>query len=251
MENLKVWESVKTTDLAYTKESKNGGYKSTSINGHYMVMKATELFGVCGIGWGYEVLEERFNDGEEILRLTNEKTEVIGHCVNHTLKLRLWFKHEGEKGEIIDYGHTPYKYWNRTGGYWICDSEVSKKSLTDAIKRCLSKIGICADIFLGEWDNQEYVKESQEEVKKERELKRIEAEEKAQDEKDRVMAELIEKIQNFKTPSDVAKSWANIARKAAAVGLSKEQTDWLNNLGFQKQQELNASDAAKQQDLGV
>ncbi|STA84146.1 Uncharacterised protein [Citrobacter youngae] len=40
----------------------------TSINGTYMTMIATREFGPKGIGWGVDILEERFDDGAPITR---------------------------------------------------------------------------------------------------------------------------------------------------------------------------------------
>ena len=62
-----------------------GGQKITSINGQHMIKKATEVFGPVGIGWGWTVVEERFDKGGEIRKDTGE---VIGNEVGHTQRLR-------------------------------------------------------------------------------------------------------------------------------------------------------------------
>ena len=98
MSNLSFWDSVSTTDPQYTSAQNQGGRKSTSINGQYMIKKATEAFGMCGLYWGYDIIEERFDDGEEIYKPDgNGGFDIVGKNVNHTIKLRLWFEIDGKK----------------------------------------------------------------------------------------------------------------------------------------------------------
>ncbi len=50
-ENMKIWDSLKTTDPAHTKRFKRaGGFSGTSIKPIYMVQKMTETFGPAGKG---------------------------------------------------------------------------------------------------------------------------------------------------------------------------------------------------------
>ena len=50
---MAIWDQVKTTDKDFTKTDDFDGRTVTSINGLYMVQRATELFGPIGKGWGY------------------------------------------------------------------------------------------------------------------------------------------------------------------------------------------------------
>lgn len=36
------------------------------------------------------------------------------------------------------------------------DHEYGKKSITDAMTKCLSLLGVCSDVYMGEFDNKEY-----------------------------------------------------------------------------------------------
>ncbi|CNE10317.1 hypothetical protein [Yersinia kristensenii] len=161
-DNMNLWRSVQRTDERFTKAfSNNGG--GTSINGTYMVMQATKLLGPQGINWRVEVLEERFDNGAPIMRSIkgadgNYIKEVIpngsgGYLteINHVIKIRLIYTLRGERGEIPAYGCTPYIYNTKNG--LTCDSEVTKKSLTDATKKALSQLGFSADVFLGLFDD--------------------------------------------------------------------------------------------------
>ena len=152
-DNLKLWNSVQETDPKFTKpEGKTG---RTAINGTYLFKKATEAFGACGIGWGYEILEDRLEKGSPFK--TKDIEEVI-YSQSHTIKLKFWFIQGEKKGEIFSFGHTKYLY-NTNKGYVMVDEEAPKKSLTDAIKKALSMLGFAGDIFMGEYENTDYVDE--------------------------------------------------------------------------------------------
>ncbi|WP_050298038.1 hypothetical protein, partial [Yersinia intermedia] len=62
-ENLHIWKSVQRTDPRFTKPVEGAGYVATSINAEYMFMRATEVFGPVGEGWGYTILEEKMLSG--------------------------------------------------------------------------------------------------------------------------------------------------------------------------------------------
>lgn len=164
-DNLELWKNVFKTDERFTTAfSVNGG--GTSINGTYMTMIATREFGPKGIGWGVDILEERFDNGAPITRTVkgtdgNNTWELIPDGVggvltekHHVIKIRLWYIRNSVRGEEISFGCTPYIYGSKYGP--ICDGEATKKSLTDATKKALSALGFCADIFMGLYDNPEY-----------------------------------------------------------------------------------------------
>lgn len=152
-DNMKIWDHGKKTDPSATKLNKQGGRESTSINGYWIIQKATELWGPIGSAWGYEILEDTLTDGVPIL---DGNGNVLCMTKMHTIKLRLWYPECNDLG-VTSYGHTPYIYSSRHGPH--CDTEAPKKSLTDALKKALSMLGFSADIFLGEWEDREYVAE--------------------------------------------------------------------------------------------
>ena len=159
--NMQIWEKVCTTDTRYTKPAEVGGQKITSLNGTAMIMKATEVFGPVGIGFGWTVMEERFDEGSEMASGEGDKRLVLGRELNHTIKIRFWFELDGKRGEIEQYGCTRYLYKSKFGT--TTDGEAPKKSLTDAIKKSLSMLGFSADVFLGMFDDAEYVNQLKDE----------------------------------------------------------------------------------------
>lgn len=173
--NMDLWNSVKTTSARYTKDGNQDGRKVTSINHIGMLEKATELWGPIGVRWGYEIVEERDDQGKP-----NWNGELmVGHDITHTLRLRLWFPGEnGDRGSIENYGHTPRIYWSHQKKYFVEDKDYAKKSLTDAFKKCMSFLGFSADVYGGEWDDPEYRRERVTEAHDEKARERMESQRK-------------------------------------------------------------------------
>lgn len=168
-DHLNIWKRVQRTDARFTKPLDGVGYTGTSINSTYMFMRATEVFGPIGEGWGYEIVEEKFVNGKPLTEpVLDERNKQVAtrflrdgdgslFCEqNHSLKIRFWYTIEYEtRGEFESYGATPYRY-QTTYGIKV-DGEVFKKSLTDAIKKALSMLGFSSDVYMGMHDNPEYV----------------------------------------------------------------------------------------------
>lgn len=132
--NLELWNKVCTTDPKYTKEVKLGR-KFTAIDPMYQVMKATEFMGVVGEGWGFEVKSTKFLPTDQV-----------------AMKVRVW---KDSREKYIE-------HWGQCGFYTDnaktkVDTDCMKKATTDGITKCLSYFGFNADVFLGMFDNIEYV----------------------------------------------------------------------------------------------
>lgn len=152
--NLSLWDAVEKTDPDYTKPYQGpGGFTATSINAMYVIKRATEQFGPCGIGWGWDVKDERFDTGGP---LTDDGAEFAPRHMIHTVAIMLWYIKSGERHEIGPiYGHTPFVYKNKYGIQ--TEPEYAKKSLTDALKKAFSMLGFAGDVFLGEYDDVNYL----------------------------------------------------------------------------------------------
>lgn len=153
----KLWEAVCRTDPKYTKEfSRAGGFKGTAINPTYQVMRATDIFGPYGIGWGMRDYRSEFVPaGDEVL---------------HLLQVEFWYRASKEfveqyqpKGAVEGgvysfpgFGVTTFLAKRKDGSIFM-DEEAPKKSETDARTKCLSLLGFSADIHLGLYDSNKYV----------------------------------------------------------------------------------------------
>lgn len=212
--NMQVWDAVSKTDTRYTKDAKVGGQQITSLNGTAMIMKATEVFGPAGFGFGWDVVEERFDKGAEIFVGEVEKRASLGFELNHTVKILFWAKIDGVRGEFHQYGCTPYLYKSKYGT--TTDGEAPKKSLTDAIKKSLSMLGFSADVFLGLFDDREYVQNLQEEQAVELAEDRVAEEEKQKAERLEYLRSTIETMKGAVTLNELKKLHDHAVRRLTA-----------------------------------
>jgi hypothetical protein len=140
--NKALWNSVSKTDPRQVKAITGKQYQGSSPKPYYIVERATETFGPCGIGWGVRVINERFE------RLSDED-------VLHVALIEVWYMHEGKTGSIQQMGQTKAAY-KTSKGTLLVDEDAPKKSVTDGMVKCLSLIGFAGDIFGGRWDDSKY-----------------------------------------------------------------------------------------------
>lgn len=153
-DNLTLWRSVEKTPHEHTKPITGKSYSGNSPKPHYLIHRATETFGPCGIGWGFMV-EERIEDGAWLADGFYEKL--------HIAKVRVWFKWNGERGEVEHIGGTVFS-GRRKNGQAFSDEDAPKKSVTDALVKALSMIGFAGDIFMGRYDDSKYIAELRQEA---------------------------------------------------------------------------------------
>lgn len=149
-DNLALWKSVEMTDPKHTKPITGKPYKGNSPKPHYLVMKATETFGPCGIGWGFEIVSQQFVPGSP------------GDIV-HVAHIRVWYEYDGKRATVEHVGQTMFAGKNKNGLY--TDEDAPKKSVTDGLIKALSMIGFAGDIFLGRFDDSKYVEETSREFR--------------------------------------------------------------------------------------
>jgi len=154
MSNLELWEKVQKTDPKHVKAITGKSYQGTSPKPHYLIHKATETFGPVGIGWGFQIVSERIEEG-------------AGGEKMHFAHVRVWYEwpnRNGEyvKGEVEHVGGTQFS-GIRSSGKPFTDEDAPKKSVTDALVKALSMIGFAGDIFMGRYDDSKYVNEMRQE----------------------------------------------------------------------------------------
>lgn len=230
--NLAIWNQVEKTDTRYTKKADVNGQKITSLNGTAMIMKATEIFGPAGIGFGWKVLEERFDDGMEIFVGEAEKRVSLGWTKNHTVRIQFWFMLDGQRGEIEGYGCTNAVYKSKYG--MSTDGEAPKKSLTDAIKKCLSALGFSADVFLGLHDDANYLEQLNDELAIERAEDKVEEEARQKQERLDYIASVIKSMSDAKSAHEMKGIHDVAVRKLAARNDGTAVTRITREYGEQK-----------------
>ncbi len=134
-ENLKFYELSRKVPDEAKKQIQGGRLKGfTDINPMWRIKKLTELFGPCGIGWYYEVIN-RWTEGNQA------QTEVCAF-----VDIALYIKVDGEWSMPI----------HGTGGSKLITAEKSgsnvsdecyKMAQTDALSVACKSIGIGADVY--------------------------------------------------------------------------------------------------------
>ena len=134
--NMELWDKVSETNPKYTKEV-NLGRKFNAIDPMYQVMEATRHFGSCGKGWGFEVMETLFLPINSV-----------------ALRIRLWQK--SKEHYVEQWGQCKLYADNKETKP---DHDCMKKATTDGVTKCLSLLGFNADVFLGKFDDNKYVRD--------------------------------------------------------------------------------------------
>jgi hypothetical protein len=189
MSNLDLWSRVEKTPVEHTKEITGKSYKGNSPKPHHLVHRATEVFGPCGIGWGFNVVDERIEEGAGGEKL-------------HIARVKVWYEWGGKRGEVEHIGGTQFS-GTRSNGKPFTDEDAPKKSVTDALVKALSMIGFAGDIFLGRYDDSKYLHDL-----------RSEAQNAAAEEQANVRSEAMESL------------WSELTQLRSAEGL---KSFWIDN----------------------
>lgn len=145
-DNKALWNSVCMTDPKAVKPITGKQYSGNSPKPYWIVERLTDTFGPCGIGWGFVVLNERFERFSD--------TDTL-----HVALVRLWYMLGENRGEFEQIGQTKASYTTAAGKFML-DEDAPKKSVTDALVKCASYLGFAGDIFSGRWDDSKYVAEA-------------------------------------------------------------------------------------------
>ena len=183
--NLRHWEKHADIDPRFTKPITGKAYKGTSPNPQYVIKCLTDIFGPVGEGFGWEVVAESFTPlGDEIL---------------HWCRIKFW--HTNRANSFDSYGQT--KALMKTKNGMMSDEDAPKKSLTDAVIKAASHVGIASNIFLGRWDDQKYVAQvAQEHVQRE-----------ANDAADKAK----EYLSEADTVADLAERWGKLPKETQRI----------------------------------
>ncbi|MDP9590629.1 UNVERIFIED_ORG: hypothetical protein J2W19_003193 [Shinella zoogloeoides] len=225
-DNLDIWNRFADIDPKFTKPITGRDYGGTSPNPQYVIMCLTEMFGPCGKGFGWSVLAEDFKE--------------MGGTFLHWCRIRFWWKDEEGEHSVEEYGQTKAAYVTSSGKMRV-DEDAPKKSLTDAIIKGASHIGVAANIFLGRWDDQKYVaevnREFREEEKKQSAPKSISAAEQK-----RQLAEIDNELLDAHTTGDVKRLfdiWFSLAERD---GWSKDYWDAARRKFAARKKEIEDAD---------
>lgn len=152
MENLELWEKYRTVPKDALKDFDNGKFKGTDINTMWRMKCLTETFGMCGIGWYYEIKKLW--------------TETIDKDVFAFAEIELFVKVDNEWSKGIS-GTGGNKLARTTASGKVSTSdEAYKMAVTDAFGVACRNLGIGADVYWAN-DKTKYTQDEPEPLKQE------------------------------------------------------------------------------------
>lgn len=151
---LNVWNQVQETHPDLTKSFNKGGFQGTAVSPTYQAMRATQIFGPHGLGWGTELISESYVEGGPLG--FDKDGRLLGRETIHKVYLELWYIYQGKRGSIKQFGATSFLSRDAYGTI-TTDEDHAKKSITDATSKCLSLLGFSADVYMGKFDDHKYV----------------------------------------------------------------------------------------------
>lgn len=144
MENLEIYDKYKSVPANALKDFDNGNFQGTDINTMWRIKSLTESFGICGIGWYYD-----------IVRTWNEQIAEANTVLTFA-EIKLYIKVDGEWSKGIS-GVGGNKMLSKikpkndgTGGYFKASDEAVKMAVTDALGNACRNLGFGADVY---WAN--------------------------------------------------------------------------------------------------
>jgi hypothetical protein len=133
MDNLEIYNRVRSCPPEAMKTIGAGRLKGMSdINPMWRIKMLTEVFGMCGTGWYYEI--------------TKQWSETIGNEITAFVNISLYVKQDGEWSMPIQgTGGSKLATMEKNGQY--VSDECYKMALTDAISVACKALGMAADVY--------------------------------------------------------------------------------------------------------
>ncbi len=155
--NADIWNALRTPDPAYTKKFDRPGFKGTAMTPTYLYRRATEVFGPAGKGWGYDI--------DKIFMVPAENPKVV------YVQVTVWYLWPESDdrfgnchiGKVTHVGGNVLERFRKINGETRAvgyDDEAVKAAVTDAVGKALSLIGMGADVYMGLFDDNKYVREA-------------------------------------------------------------------------------------------
>lgn len=142
--NTDIWAAGFSVPREHVKPITGKSYSGDSPRPHWVVQRLTEIFGPCGIGWGYTIISSTIHPP-----LGDGKTAI------HSAHIGLWYMADGERSDLVEaIGATEFS-GVRSNGKQYADDDAFKKSVTDGIVKAASLLGVAGEIFMGIYDSKQ------------------------------------------------------------------------------------------------
>ena len=134
MDNIEIWGKLESTPKEAQKEIGAGRLKGfTDINPMWRLKRLTEVFGPCGIGWKYQIVNAYTIPG------ANDEVAAF-------VDILLYYKKDGEWSDgVPGLGGSMFVAKEKNGPH--TSDECFKMALSDAIGTACKALGMSADIY--------------------------------------------------------------------------------------------------------
>ena len=140
MENMKIYNEVRSVPKEAQKDFDNGRFSGTDINPMWRIEKLTEIYGPCGSGWYIEPI--------------SRWSETSGNEICTFVEINLYVR-DGEEWSKPIYGIGGSKILQSSKKGLYANDEAYKMATTDAISVACKHLGFGADIYWGK-ENTKY-----------------------------------------------------------------------------------------------
>lgn len=223
-QHLALWNAVSKTDPTHTKQvNQRGGY--TAIDPTYQTMQATKQFGPYGTGWGLRNIEYDYGLLDRSLPM------VLIHAE---------FFYPGGAFEISN-AISP-----TMGKSGAPDTDFAKKIETNTISKALSRLGFNADVFMGQFEDHQYIEHRAQEAALEKAEDRTKEKLTQQQAYEEEMARLLKQIAGAVSLS-MLKGLYTSALRNASFKQDQKMIVKLERAKDQRKTELEAMEAQQDQ----
>jgi len=147
--NLEIWNKLKHPPEDQLTTIQGGRLKGmTDIKPQWRYQIMTETFGICGIGWKFEIIRQEIVDGSD-----GQKIAFVD--------IMLFIKVEDKWSDPIPSNGGSMLIAKESKGLYTSD-EAFKMATTDALSTAMKMIGVAADIYMGEFSGGKYKNKSEE-----------------------------------------------------------------------------------------
>ena len=134
MEKTEVYNNFRKVPQKAKKTIEAGRLRGfTDINPMWRIKMLTEQFGMCGVGWYYEITEQKLEQGSE-----DQKAAFV------TINLYVKVDNEWSK-PIVGVGGSSFIAKEKSGLY--TSDECFKMAFTDALSIACKSLGMAADVY--------------------------------------------------------------------------------------------------------
>lgn len=146
-DKMRIWNVLSKTDPKHTKPFKRaGGFGGTAMKPIWIIKQMTELFGPAGEGWGM---------GKPEFQVVPAGDETLVFCT-----VSIWYHDANNKMNQPIYGVGGDKVLGKNKYGPFTNDEAFKAAYTDAMSNAMKQIGVGADIHMGLFDDDKYVRET-------------------------------------------------------------------------------------------